>query len=79
MIGNAIDHFGFAGAADAFGTGEGDVDAGVEQYVQNALARRHGNSPPTAMQPHLKAVNLNWRRIFCHHVRPVLPNARYSA
>jgi hypothetical protein len=55
MIGDAIDHFRFAGAADAVGTGEGNVDAIVEQDVQDGLPRRHGDGAPAAMQAHVKA------------------------
>src|ERR1700675_3318445 len=71
MIGNAIDHFGLAGAADALGAGDGDVDAGIEQHVQNALARRHRNDAPAAMQLHLEAGRLSRSRIVRHRIRPV--------
>jgi len=55
MIRDSIDHFRFTGAANAFGAGERNVDAGVEQYIQNGLTRRHGDGVPATMQPNVKA------------------------
>ena len=66
MIGDAIDHLGFASPADAVGTGEGNVDAIVEQDVQDGFLRRHGDGAPAAVQAHVKAsIRI---RIFCHRV-----------
>ena len=52
MIGNSLDHFCFAGAANPVGTGEGNVDAVVEKDVQDGFPGRHGDGPAAAMQAH---------------------------
>jgi len=66
MIGDAVDHSGFARPADAVGTGEGDVYSVVEQDIQDGFPRRHGDGAPAAMQAHFEAaVRI---RSFCHRV-----------
>src|SRR5216684_5056491 len=55
MIGNPLDHPCFAGATDAFRAGKGNVDAIVEQNVQDGLPGRHGDGASAAMQLHVKA------------------------
>ncbi len=67
MIRDAVDHLCFAGAANAVGTREVYVDAGVEQNIQNGLARRHRDGAPAAMQAHVEAAIRG--RIFCHRRR----------
>ena len=76
MIGSTIDDFCLAGAANAFGAGEGNVDAGVEQHVQNGLARGDGKDAPAAVQSHFKAAIRGL--IFCHRMPPS-PIVRYGA
>jgi hypothetical protein len=71
MIRDSIDHFRFAGAANAFGAGERNVDAGVEQHVQNGVARRHRDGAPATMQPNVKATLRTGNRTFCHCGCPV--------
>ena len=66
MIRDSIDHFRFAGAANAFGAREGNVDAGVQQHIQNGLARRHGDGAPATMQPNVKTTFRVRNRTFCH-------------
>ena len=76
MVGNAIDHLGFAGAAMPFGAREQHVHSGIEQDVQNCFARRHGNGTPAAIKSHLEATIEG--RIVSHRTFPLL-NCPYSA
>ena len=78
MIGNSIDHLGFAGAANPLGTGERNVDPGVEQYVENGLARRHCNRAAAAMELNLETTDLSRNRIVCHVAFPA-GSESYSA
>lgn len=70
MVGYAIDHVCLAGTANAFGTGEGNVDAGVQQRIQNSVARLNRNGASAAMQPNVKSTVRYRNRIVCHRRRP---------
>src|SRR5262249_24530688 len=54
VIRDPFDHPGLAGAADAFSAGVIHRDAGIEQRVQDGLARGHADGPVAACELHFE-------------------------
>src|SRR5260370_23748726 len=80
MVRGTFHDSGFAGTAATHRTGKIDVDACIEQGIQDGLARRNGDRAAAAMKSDLKAIlHCRWSLLASFEMSDVENNRRVLA